>query len=151
MTQPTNGVFLPKAVVFYRLETMATFPAPHLSRRERQIMDSLYRRGTATVLDIQRDLPDAPTDSAIRAMLRLLDAKGLVKRVDSVRPHVYSPKIPSAQAGAGSVRHLLRTFFGGSRERAIQAILESSDTKLTAEELARLETLVANARRKHEQ
>jgi predicted transcriptional regulator len=131
---------------------MAISPGPQLSRRERQIMDSLYRRGSATVLDIQRDLPDAPTDSAIRAMLRLLEAKGQVKRVDSVRPHVYSPKVDSAKAAGSAVRHLLRTFFDGSRERAIQAILESSDTKLNAEEVARLEELVAKARRrgKHE-
>ena len=118
-----------------------------LSRRERQIMDSLYQRGEATVVEIQEDLPDAPTDSAIRAMLRLLEAKGQVKRLSATRPHIYRPRVAREEAAVGAARHLLHTFFGGSRERAIQAILATSDTRLPSAELARLEALVAAARR----
>jgi predicted transcriptional regulator len=110
-------------------------------------MDSLYRRGNATVTEIQQDLPSPPTDSAIRAMLRLLEGKGLVCRRDDTRPHIYRACIEKDEASLGAVRHLLRTFFGGSRERAIQAILASADTKLPPAEIARLEALIAHAKR----
>ena len=117
-----------------------------LSRRERQIMDSLYRRGEATVAQIQTDLPEAPTDSAIRAMLRLLVAKGEVARSGTGRPQVYRPLLPHDEAGKGAVRHLIRTFFQGSRERAVQAILSASETRVSSEELGRLEALIATER-----
>lgn len=126
---------------------MRSIGPTHLSRRERQIMDSLYRRGQATVLDIQADLPDAPTDSAIRAMLRLLEAKRQVSRQSETRPHIYRPRTNKDEAGRGAVQHLLQTFFGGSKERAIQAILSTSDTQLDAHGLARLEALIRDARR----
>ena len=121
--------------------------ATHLSRRERQIMDSLYRRGEATVAEIQKDLPNAPTDSAIRAMLRLLEGKRQVARVGTSRPQVYRPAMEKDVAGIRAVRHLLTTFFGGSRERAIQAVMESSDTQLDPAELKRLAQMIASARR----
>jgi predicted transcriptional regulator len=117
-----------------------------LSRRERQIMDSLYQRGEATVADIQKDLPDPPTDSAIRAMLRLLEAKRQVRRVARTRPQVYAARVNREKAGQGAVRHLIDTFFQGSRERAIQAILSSSDTRVNAAELEKLSALIDAAR-----
>ncbi|MDB4889766.1 MAG: Penicillinase repressor [Gemmatimonadetes bacterium] len=119
----------------------------HLSRRERQIMDSLYRRGEATVAEIQQDLPKAPTDSAIRAMLRLLEGKRHVARVGTSRPQVYRPALEKDVAGLRAVRHLLTTFFGGSRERAIQAVMASADTRLDPSELKRLSQLISAARR----
>lgn len=143
-----SGIILPLTVIVHRSTTGRAFqsmPIPQLSRRERQIMDSLYRRGQATVPEIQRDLPDAPTDSAIRAMLRLLEAKGQVKRSTDARPHMYFPRVHTDKAGVGAVRHLVRTFFAGSHERAIQAILSSTDANLTAEEFGRLEQLIAEA------
>ena len=118
----------------------------NLSRRERQIMDSLYQRGEATVLDIQSDLPDPPTDSAIRAMLRLLEAKKQVRRTRTTRPQLYAPRIDRTRAARGAVRHLLGTFFGGSKERAIHAILTDSETKMTGAELKRLKAMIEAAR-----
>lgn len=110
-------------------------------------MDSLYRRGTATVVDIQADLPDPPTDSAIRAMLRLLEKKRQVVRAGSSRPQVYRPALERGAAGLRAVKHLISTFFEGSRERAIQAILDAEDTQLNAEEVRRLSRLIANAQK----
>src|SRR5215210_2521578 len=117
-----------------------------LSRRERQIMDSLYQRGEATVLEIQQDLPEAPTDSAIRAMLRLLEAKSQVRRTKTTRPQVYAPTVNRSRAGKGAVRHLVDTFFEGSRERAIHAILTSSERKISNGEVKRLKALIDGAR-----
>jgi predicted transcriptional regulator len=125
---------------------MAESPDRQLSRRERQIMDSLYRRGQATVMEILEDLPEPPTDSAVRAMLRLLEAKGQVRRCNSGRPQVYAPTLARDEAGIGAVRHLLRTFFGGSRERAIQAVLASSDVALGDDELDRLMSLIEDTK-----
>jgi len=109
-------------------------------------MDSLYQRGEATVAQIQTDLPEAPTDSAIRAMLRLLAAKGEVARSGTGRPQVYRPLLPRDEAGMGAARHLLRIFFEGSRERAVQAILSTSETRVSSAELGRIEALIAKER-----
>ena len=110
-------------------------------------MDSLYQRGEATVLEIQQDLPEAPTDSAIRAMLRLLEAKNQVRRAKTTRPQVYAPTVNRSRAGRGAVRHLVETFFEGSRERAIHAILTSSERKISNDEVERLKALIDGARR----
>lgn len=109
-------------------------------------MDSLYQRGEATVADIQQDLPNPPTDSAIRAMLRLLEAKNQVQRTRVARPHLYAPRVDRNRAGKGAVRHLIDTFFEGSRERAIQAILTGSSSRLTDDELNRLSAMIETAR-----
>ena len=109
-------------------------------------MDSLYRRGEATVVQIMEDLPSAPTDSAVRALLRLLQARGQVVRKGTGKPQVYAPALPREEAELGAVRHLLRTFFSGSRERAIQAVLAASDTRLSDEELDRLVAVIEDAR-----
>ena len=109
-------------------------------------MDSLYQRGEATVLDIQKDLPDPPTDSAIRAMLRLLENKNQVRRTKTTRPQVYAPIVNRSRAGRGAVRHLVDTFFEGSRERAIHAILTSSERKISRDEVKRLKALIDAAR-----
>ena len=109
-------------------------------------MDSLYQRGEATVLEIQQDLPNPPTDSAIRAMLRLLEAKDQVRRTKTTRPQVYAPSVARNRAGRGAVRHLVDTFFEGSRARAIQAILTSSERKISKDEVKRLKALIDASR-----
>jgi len=142
-----SGKILPHVLFFFLRVIFPLIPV-QLSRRERQIMDSLYQRGEATVADIQKDLPDPPTDSAIRAMLRLLEAKRQVRRVARTRPQVYAARVDREKAGQGAARHLIDTFFQGSRERAIQAILSTSDTRVNAAELEKLSALIDAARKK---
>ena len=115
---------------------MAT--AAGLGARERQIMDSVYRRGQATVAEVMADLPDPPTYSGVRAMLRLLEEKGhLVHRQDGPR-YVYLPAVPSADARTDALRHVVRTFFEGSPEEAMVALLRMGDSELGDDELERL-------------
>ena len=123
-------------------------PDALLSRRERQIMESLYRRGRATVAEILTDLPDAPTDSALRAMLRLLEGKKRVRRTFDGRRLVYEPAEPRERASRNALRTLMRTFFAGSRERTVQAILSESEGALSREELDRLAEMIDDARRR---
>ena len=123
-------------------------PDQLLSRRERQILESVYRRGRATVAEIMADLPDAPTDSAVRAMLRLLEGKKRVRRTFEGRRLVYEAAIPRERASASALQQLMRTFFGGSREQTVRAILTSAEGDLKADELDRLAKLVEDARRR---
>jgi BlaI family penicillinase repressor len=128
---------------------MAKASAPHLnlSRRERQIMDVLYRRGNATAAEVREGLPDAPSATAVRTLLRILEEKGQVThRVDGVR-HVYRPTMPREDARASVIDHLVRTFFGGSKAQAVAALLGDED-ELTAPELTRLAAMIADARRR---
>ena len=111
-----------------------------LGRRERQIMDVVYRLGRATVSDVRSELPDPPTYSAVRGMLRFLENKGLLRHEQDGVRYVYIPTITPAKARRSALRHLVRTFFGGSAQQAVAALLE--DTRLSAEELERLEHLV---------
>lgn len=110
-------------------------------------MDSLYRRGTATVAEVLEDLPHPPTDSAVRAALRLLEAKGLVRHTQSGPRNVYRPVAPREKASRSALRHLVRTFFRGSPEAAMAALLDLPDTDVTDEELERLASLIEAARR----
>ena len=119
-----------------------------LSRRERQIMDSLYSRGEATVQEIRDDLPDAPTDSAVRALLRLLERKGHVRHRTDVRRLVYSTAISRERASHYAIRHLVQTFFAGSRERLVQTLLSSTDSALDNDELDRLIAVIERSRPK---
>jgi BlaI family transcriptional regulator, penicillinase repressor len=119
-----------------------------LSRRERQIMDILFRRGEATAADVMDDLPDPPTYSAVRAALRLLVEKGTIEhRLDGKR-YVYHPTTPRSDARSSALRHLLRTFFNGSPEQVVNTLLE--DTRPSDAELARLARLIEQARRDEE-
>lgn len=120
---------------------------PDLSRRERQIMDVLFRLGRATAAEVQVELPDPPSYSAVRSALSLLEQRGLVRHEEDGRRYVYLPVTPPGEARKGAVQHLLRTFFGGSRVRAVAALMEDP-RGLGDEELAELERLVAQARRK---
>ena len=116
-----------------------------LTRRERQIMDSVYRRGSATAAEVLQDLPEPPGYSAVRAMLRKLQDKGyLTSQVDGPR-YLYAAVIPRDEARDSAMQRLVRTFFDGSRAKAAAALLDA-DEGLTDDELGELEELIRHAR-----
>lgn len=120
--------------------------AVDLSRRERQIMDVIYQRGRASAADVQADLPDPPSYSAVRALLAILVSKGALK-VDSDGPrYVYRPTRPRAQAGRSAIHRVVETFFEGSIEKAVAALLESNASQISDAEIASLERLIQQAR-----
>ncbi|HET9262478.1 MAG TPA: BlaI/MecI/CopY family transcriptional regulator [Vicinamibacterales bacterium] len=123
--------------------------APHqeLSRRERQIIDILYTRGRATAAEVQATLPDPPSYSAVRAMLRILEEKGHIRHEQDGPRYVYLPTVARDSAKRSAMRHMLRTFFNGSAEQAISALLDDSTAKLSDAELDRLARLIEQARR----
>ena len=118
-----------------------------LSRRERQIMDLLFRRGKATAADVQRELPDAPSYSAVRALLRILEEKGHVRHEQDGPRYVYVPVIARDNAKRSAMRHLLQTFFDGSTSQAMSALLDVSSSRLDEAELDRLKKLIDQARK----
>ncbi len=119
-----------------------------LSRRERQIMDVIYQRGEATVADVREGLPDPPSYSAVRALLRILEQKGHLRHRQDGPRYVYLATLPHREARDSAMRRVLRTFFGGSASRAVAALLDMQADKLSDEELNELADLVADARRK---
>ena len=118
-----------------------------LSRRERQIVDILYREGRATAAEVQAALPDPPSYSAVRAMLRILEDKGHVRHEQDGPRYVYLPTVARDNAKRSALRHMLRTFFDGSTEQAISALLDDSSTRLSDRELDRLARMIDQARR----
>ena len=118
-----------------------------LSRRERQIMDLLFRRGKATAAEVQRDLPDPPSYSAVRALLRILEQKGHVKHEQDGPRYVYVPRLDRETARATALRHLVQTFFDGSTEQAMAALIDTSARTLGDAELERLAELIEKARK----
>jgi predicted transcriptional regulator len=119
-----------------------------LSRRERQIMDIVYALGQATAADVHARLPEAPTYTTVRGLLRTLVEKShLLVRDDGVR-FVYRPRTPRRDAGRSVLHHVIRTFFDGSPANAMAAILGSADLELPPGELEQLNELVARARAK---
>ena len=123
--------------------------SPHrsLSRRERQIMDLLYQRGRATAADVQAGIADAPSYSAVRALLRTLEDKGLATHEEDGRTYVYRPTLPRDQARSSALKHLVTTFFGGSTEQAVAALLEINGPRLSGPALDRMAELVEQAKR----
>ncbi|HEX3877573.1 MAG TPA: BlaI/MecI/CopY family transcriptional regulator [Bryobacteraceae bacterium] len=117
-----------------------------LSRRERQIMDILYQRGKASANDVRDAMPDAPSYSAVRAMLRVLEEKGHIRHQEEGMKYVYAPVIAAGKAKRSAVKHVLDTFFGGSPEQAVAALLDVSSSRLTNEELDRMAQLIEKAR-----
>jgi predicted transcriptional regulator len=109
-----------------------------LSRRERQIVDILYRRGNATVAEVMEEIPDPPSYSAVRTTLRILEEKGHVTHVEDGPRYVYSPSVAPDSARRDALRHLVRTFFDGSPERAAVALLKMSDTVLSEDQVERV-------------
>lgn len=119
-----------------------------LSRRERQVMDIVYRSGEATVSEVLEALPDPPSYSAVRALLRVLEEKGhLAHREDGPR-YVYRPTVPREEASQTALERLLATFFDGSVERTVATLLDLESGNLSDEELDRLAELVAAAKQK---
>jgi predicted transcriptional regulator len=130
-------------------ETMAKDQAAEaaaLSRRERQVMDILFRRGEATVAEIMGELPDPPTYSAVRSILRILVEKKLITHREDGPRYVYLPSVNTEQARDDALKHVIRTFFDGSTEQAIAAVLRMSDTTLSDREVAELRERIRSAR-----
>ena len=119
-----------------------------LSRRERQIMQVIYEMGEASVNDIQGRLPDPPTHTAVRTLLRILESKGQVRRRKEGRGHLYTAKRARNHAGRSALNRVITTFFDGSLERALGAHLAANASKLTDEELERIDRMISEARRK---
>ena len=127
--------------------TPAKTSAPSaLSRRERQIMDIVYRRGGASSAEIHGELPDAPDPAAVRTMLRILEDKGVLRHEKDGQRHVYFPTTPRTIAQRSAMKHLLSTFFGGSRAAAVSALLDDSETPLSAAERAELNAVLKKLR-----
>ena len=118
-----------------------------LSRRERQIMDILYQRGKASASEVREAMPDAPSYSAVRAMLRVLEEKGHARHVEEGLKYVYVPVVAREKAKKSAVKHVLDTFFAGSPEQIVAALLDVSAEKLTREELDRMADLIEKAKR----
>jgi predicted transcriptional regulator len=114
-----------------------------LGRRERQIVEVLYRLGKATVAEVLADLPDPPSYSAVRGMLALLEEKGYVRHKRDGMRYVYAPVIAASKARQSALRQLVSTFFEGSPLAAAAALLEMSDHKLSPEEREQLSALIA--------
>jgi len=117
-----------------------------LSRRERQIIDILYANGKATAAEVQNALPEPPSYSAVRAMLRILEEKGHVRHEQDGPRYVYLPTVGRDNAKRSALHHMLKTFFDGSAEQAISALLDESSQKLSDAELDRLARLIDQAR-----
>ncbi len=120
----------------------------HLSRRERQIMDVIYARGAATAAEVHAALPDPPSNTAVRTLLRILETKGHLAHLQDGPRYVYRAVRSRDRVGRSSLQRVLDTFFGGSLERAVAAHLTDSATDLSAEELKRLSQLINQARKK---
>ena len=117
-----------------------------LTRRERQIMDSLYRRGRATAADVMADLTGEPSYSTVRTQLRVLEEKGHVRHEEEGLKYVYLPAVPRHAARKSAMRHLIETFFDGSTEKAVAALLGGESSKLSDDELDRIADLIGRAR-----
>lgn len=116
-----------------------------LSRRERQILDILYAKGTATVADVQAALPDPPSYSAVRALLRILEEKGHARHESQGTRYVYLPMVPRERARNSALSRIVKTFFDGSAAQAAAALVDSGS--LSDEELTRLSMLIERARK----
>src|SRR4051812_20066192 len=120
---------------------------PALSRRERQIMDILYRRGRAPAADVMQELSGDPHDSTVRTQLRVLERKGHVRHEEEGLRYVYLPAVPRHAARRSALRHLIDTFFDGSTEKTVTALLGRDNTRLSSDELDRIAGLIARARK----
>lgn len=122
----------------------------NLSRRERQIMDILYRRGRASAQEILEAMPDPPTYSAVRAKLRVLEEKGHIRHEEEALRYVYLPTLARDNARRSALRHLLSTFFENSVEEAVAALVDLSAANLSREELDRISSLIDEAKKEAE-
>ena len=118
-----------------------------LARRERQIMDILFRRGRATAAEVMAELQGEPSYSTVRTQLRVLEEKGYVRHEDDGVRFVYMPVVGRQTARKSALRHLVATFFDGSPEKAVAALLGGEGSKLTTEQLDRIADLIDKARK----
>ena len=118
----------------------------HLSRRERQIMDVIYRRGQATIHEVLAELPDPPSYSAVRASMRVLEEKGQLRHVQEGPRYVYRPTLPRTHAGHSALAHLVDTFFRGSATETMATLLELRGDQLSGEDLDQLSAMIERAR-----
>lgn len=121
---------------------------PDLSRRERQIIDVLFKLGRASAAEVRAELPDAPSYSAVRALLRILEEKGHVRHEQDGPRYVYMPTVARENAKRSALRHLVQTFFEGSTTQAISALLDSQASKLSDADLDRLSRILEEARQR---
>jgi predicted transcriptional regulator len=126
---------------------MAKEPQVHLGARERQIMDAVHHLGEASVAEVREKLPEAPSYSAVRTMMRLLEQKGFLKHRQDGTKYVYRSTQTLEKARRSAWKHLLNTFFRGSTGDAVAAVLDLSADDLSAEEFDRLSRLIEKARR----
>jgi BlaI family transcriptional regulator, penicillinase repressor len=117
-----------------------------LSRRERQVMDILHRRGEATVAEIMEELPDPPTYSAVRSVLRILGEKKLIRYKEDGPRYVYYPAQDTEAARDDVLAHVVRTYFGGAPEQAVTALLRMSDVDMSDGDVERLRERIRRAR-----
>jgi predicted transcriptional regulator len=118
-----------------------------LTRRERQIMDVIYTCGRATAAEVQQEMPEPPSYSAVRAMLRLLEEKGQLRHLQEGPRYVYLPTTPRSEAGQTALERLVSTFFAGSVERVVSTLLDSESLDLSEDELSRIAEMIEAARR----
>jgi predicted transcriptional regulator len=118
----------------------------HLTKRERQIMDALYRLGRATAAEIMAAVPGAPTYSTIRTQLRVLEAKGHVRHEEHGLRYVYMPTVPRSAARKSALKHVVETFFDGSSAKAVAALLGGEASRMSDEDLERIADILKSAR-----
>lgn len=121
-------------------------PAHHLSRRERQIMDIIYARGEATAAEVGAALPDPPSYSAVRTLLRILEEKGHLKHREDGPRYVFMPTEPRAKASRSALKRVVQTFFDGSLSSAVAALVDAEGGKLSTDELQRIEAVIKAAK-----
>ena len=118
----------------------------HLSRRERQIMEALYRRGKATAMEVLGELPDPPSYTAIRTLLRILEDKGHIRHTRDGARFIYAPRVSRERARRSVLENLVRNFYDGSREKLMAALLDGGAGKLSPEELENFSELIERAK-----
>jgi len=126
---------------------MAKSPHVTLTRRERQIMDVLYRRGRATAAEVMEDLTGEPNYSTVRTQLRVLEDKGHVRHEEEGPRYVYAPAVPRQAARKSALKHLVDTFFDGSVEQVVAAVLGGEAARLSEDDLKRIAEMVNKARK----
>jgi BlaI family penicillinase repressor len=117
----------------------------HLSRRERQIMQAVYRLGSASVAEVVENIPDPPTQDAVRRLCHILEEKGLLKARPDGQRKIYSPTVDSESARRGALENLINTFFGGSSRMLVAALLDARRDELSEDEVKRLTRMLEEA------
>lgn len=132
-------------------DKLAPMQSDQLSRRERQIMDVVYRLNAASAADVQAAMPDPPSYSAVRAQLTILEEKGCLKHEKRSRKYIYSPTVAPSRAKRSALKNLLATFFDNSAENLVAALLDPKDQKLTSDEIEKIHRLIEENRVEEEE